>query len=51
MPLLGSLLAGFYLLRVYDVDIATFVAILINVLVAVLGLADRESDSVHTQGR
>ena len=34
----GSLLAGFYLLRVYDVGIATFVAILINVAVAVIGL-------------
>jgi spermidine synthase len=35
----GSLLAGFYLLRVYDVTIATFVAAAINVLVAILGLA------------
>ncbi len=34
----GSLLAGFYLLRVYDATIATFVAVFINVLVAVLGL-------------
>jgi MFS family permease len=34
----GSLLAGFYLLRVYDVAIATFAAVAINVLVAVLGL-------------
>ena len=35
---LGSLLAGFYLLRVWDANIATFVAILINVLVALVGL-------------
>jgi len=35
----GSLLAGFYLLRVYDVVIATFVAVAINILVAVLGIA------------
>jgi spermidine synthase len=35
----GSLLAGFYLLRVFDVAIATFVAVLINVAVAVLALA------------
>ena len=35
----GSLLAGFYLLRVYDVVIATLVAVAINVLVAVLGIA------------
>jgi spermidine synthase len=34
----GSLLAGFYLLRVHDVAIATFVAIAINVAVAVLSL-------------
>jgi spermidine synthase len=34
----GSLLAGFYLLRVYDVAIATFVAVAINVVVAALGL-------------
>ena len=35
---LGCLLAGFYLLRVYDIAIATFVAVVINVAVAVLGL-------------
>ena len=34
----GSLLAGFYLLRTYDVAIATFAAVLINVLVALLAL-------------
>src|SRR5262245_41500594 len=34
----GSLLAGFYLLRVYDVAIATFAAVAINVVVAVIGL-------------
>ena len=34
----GSLLAGFYLLRVFDVAIATFVAVAINVAVAVLAL-------------
>jgi spermidine synthase len=31
----GSLAAGFYLLRVYDVNVATFVAVALNVLVAV----------------
>ncbi len=36
---IGSLLAGFYLLRVYDVMIATLVAVGINVAVALLGLA------------
>jgi spermidine synthase len=36
---LGSLLAGFYLLRVHDMAIATYAAVALNVLVAVLGLA------------
>jgi len=36
---LGSVLAGFYLLRVYDTSIATYVAIAINVAVALGGLA------------
>ena len=31
---LGSVLAGFYLLRVYDVSVATFVAVAINVVIA-----------------
>ncbi len=35
---IGSVLAGFYLLRVYDVSIATYVAVGINVAVAVGGL-------------
>ena len=34
----GSVLAGFYLLRVYDMVTATFVAIALNALVAVLAL-------------
>jgi spermidine synthase len=36
---LGSLLAGFYLLRVYDMAVTTYVAVALNVLVAVIGLA------------
>jgi spermidine synthase len=36
---LGSLLAGFYLLRVYDLFVATFVAIVLNIAVALIGLA------------
>jgi spermidine synthase len=36
---LGSLLAGFYLLRVYDVSIATYVAVALNLMVAALGFA------------
>lgn len=35
---IGSLLAGFYLLRVYDNSIATFVAVAINAVVALLAL-------------
>ncbi|MGH7690951.1 MAG: spermidine synthase, partial [Gemmatimonadaceae bacterium] len=35
----GSLLAGFYLLRVYDITTATFVAVAINAFVAVSGYA------------
>jgi spermidine synthase len=36
---LGSLLAGFYLLRVYDLPTTTYVAVLIDVVVAALALA------------
>jgi len=34
----GSLIAGFYLLRVYDMPTATFVAVALNVVVALLAL-------------
>jgi spermidine synthase len=40
---IGSLLAGFYLLRVYDLHVATFVAIAFNVTVAVLALTIAKS--------
>jgi len=36
---LGSLLAGFYLLRVHDMAIATYAAVALNVTVALIGLA------------
>ena len=36
---LGSLLAGFYLLRVYDLGVATFVAVALNVAVALMAIA------------
>src|SRR6476659_2769194 len=36
---IGSLLAGFYLLRVHDTEFATFVAVGLNVVVAVIALA------------
>jgi spermidine synthase len=35
---LGSVLAGFYLLRVYDTSVATYIAVAINVVVALGGL-------------
>src|SRR5262249_3905433 len=35
----GCLLAGFYLLRVYDMAVATYVAFAINVAVALIALA------------
>jgi len=35
---IGSLLAGFYLLRVFDMAVATYVAVALNVTVASLGL-------------
>src|SRR3954463_10711864 len=46
---IGSLLAGFYLLRVFDVATATFVAVALNVTVAVLGiLLSRAAPMVET---
>lgn len=36
---LGSILAGFYLLRVFDMAVATYVAVAINLVVALLGMA------------
>src|SRR5437667_8980045 len=35
---LGSLLAGFYLMRVYDVNTTTYVAVVLNLVVAALAL-------------
>ncbi len=42
---LGSLLAGFYLLRVHDLAFATYVAVALNVSVAAARDADREPHS------
>ena len=42
---IGSLLAGFYLLRVFDMAIATYVAVALNVAVAGLGLLFSKSTS------
>ena len=36
---IGALLAGFYLLRVYDMGVATYVAVFFNVAVALIALA------------
>jgi spermidine synthase len=35
---IGSLLAGFYLLRVFDMAIASYVAVALNITVALIGL-------------
>ena len=35
----GCLVAGFYLLRVYDMNVATYVAVAINLIVAAAALA------------
>ena len=35
---LGTMLAGFYLLRVYDIEIASFVAVALNLMVAVTAM-------------
>ena len=43
---IGSLLAGFYLLRVFDMHIATFVAVAVNGTVALLALAIAKSAPV-----
>ena len=42
---IGSLLAGFYLMRVYDITITTFVAFALNVAVALLSFALSKSTS------
>ena len=45
---LGALLTGFYLLRLYDIAIATYVAIALNIAVALLGLALASEESYST---
>ncbi len=46
---LGCLLAGFFLLRVYDMAVATYVAATMNLIIALLalGLAGRTSEQRH----
>jgi spermidine synthase len=52
---LGCLLAGFYLLRVHDVAVATYAAVALNAVVATLGLwlagrtSHQESDAVSEE--
>ena len=43
---LGSLLAGFYLLRIYDLGVATFVAVALNVAVALMAMAIAKTSPV-----
>ncbi len=48
----GSLLAGFYLLRVYDMATATYAAVAINFTVALIGyLIANETDHVQPQAK
>src|SRR5262245_38738157 len=55
----GALVSGFYLLRVFDMAIATYVAVVINIAVALAGLAlaarttyaDSIDDTRSTRGR
>src|SRR5262249_26576428 len=42
---IGSLLAGFYLMRVFDISVTTFVAVALNLTVAVLSLSISRSTS------
>ena len=44
---IGCVLAGFYLLRVYDVATATFVAVAFNVVVALIAFALARADDVR----
>ena len=44
---LGSLAAGFYVLRVYDVSIGTYVAVAINISIAVVALPMAGRTAVH----
>jgi len=44
----GSLVAGFYLLRVYDMTVATITAVAINLLVAVGALVIARQNSQHS---
>ena len=43
----GGILAGFYLLRFYDVTFATFVAVIINALVDLVKRSREESSRVE----
>jgi spermidine synthase len=47
---IGSLLAGFYLLRVHDMAIATYVAVALNVFVGVLALLVARTSAYEVPG-
>ena len=47
---IGSLLAGFYLLRVHDMAIATYVAVALNLAVGALALLVARRDAVRRAG-
>ncbi len=46
---LGSLLAGYYLLRVYDMEVATYVAVAINCVACLLAWVMARSNPFHMQ--
>ena len=46
----GCILAGFYLLRLFDMPTATFVAVALNVVVALLALGIARAHHVHAEG-
>lgn len=48
---LGTMLAGFYLLRVYDIEVATYVAVAFNILVASCAFViSRQAQYIKTIG-
>ena len=48
---IGCLLAGFYLLRVHDMLVATFAAVALNVLVAAIALIIARTAPLRDRGR
>src|SRR5207302_9681205 len=47
----GSLIAGFYLLRIYDTSIATYAAVVLNLMVATVGFVVSKKTPAGTAER